>query len=204
MAKVKIGLSGLNGPAQTERSRHIHTEMDGNANFTTPNPTLVQVKAAIDAFELAYNQSRNRDTVKMEIMRLRRAEMLFIMNQLGAYVQEASGGDAEIILSSGYSIRGANIPHPVVAGEVHDVRAFGGSSEGKELFKWEKADDAVIYIIEVAPNNPGSDFELKGFTTKTQKEIEGFTTGNSYLVRITALGREEAGPHSDPVLFISR
>src|SRR4051812_27678031 len=139
MARVKIGLSGLSGTDQIERSRNIKTLMTGNASYTTPNPTLMAVGAAIDAFEVAFNESRNRDKVKMETMRLRRAAMLLIMFQLAAYVQEASDGDREKILSSGFGVVGDKVRHPVVAGETHDVRVFDGSSEEKQLFKWNRA-----------------------------------------------------------------
>src|SRR5437762_1048104 len=104
MARVKLGFSGLSVPAQIERGRSIVVEMSGNANFPTPNPALAGVTTAINALETAYNESRGRDKVKMDIMRLRRAEFLNLMRTLGAYVQETTAGDEEEILSSGFAV----------------------------------------------------------------------------------------------------
>ena len=101
MAKVKIGMKGLTVPEQIERARLIVTNMTGNADYTTPSPALTVISTAADALETAYNESRNRDKVKVALMRMRRKELLYVINQLGAYVQQASGGDEEKIFSSG-------------------------------------------------------------------------------------------------------
>lgn len=205
MSKIKIGFSGLSVPEQIERARLIVTMMTGNASYTTPNPTLGVVTSATDVLETAYNESRNRDKIKMAAMRLRRKEFLLQIGQLSAYVQDASGGDQEKILSSGYTVAGAKIPHPVVAGEVTNVRLSDGSNSGKINVLWNKATDAVIYAVEVSPNADFSgDSMARGVSTKTHKEIGTLTPGTKYWVRVFALGREEFGPFTEPVSIIAR
>lgn len=201
MAKVKIGFSGLSVSEQVERARLIIGKMTGNATYPTPNPTLLVVGAAADALETAYNESRNRDKIKVAALKLRRKEMLFLANQLGAYVQEASDGDAEKIFSSGFSVRGTKTPHPDIAGMVGNVRLSDGSNSGKVRVDFDKASDAVIYIIEASRTIDFSDENLlKGVTTKTHKEIGGLTVGIKYWVRVFGLGREEVGPYSERYL----
>ncbi len=206
MAKVKIGFSGLSVPEQIERARSIVTKMTGNASYTTPSPALAVVTAAVNALETAYNLSRNRDTEKVAAMVLRRKEMLFQINQEGAYVQEASEGDAEKILSSGFSIVGTKTVHPDIAGEVHNVQLNDGSNSGKVRVDFDKASDAVIYVIEASKfaDFSGDEELLKGVTTKTHKEISGLTVGTKYWVRVFGLGKEEVGPYSEPVSIIVR
>src|SRR5688572_28335559 len=125
MARIKLGFSLLNVPAQIERGRNITTLMTGNTNYPTPSPTLAAVDAIIDALEVAYNESRNRDTVKMEIMRTRRAELLAIIRQLGAYVQNASLGNALVTLTSGFSVVPPRSPKPPVQ-QILDLRIAEG------------------------------------------------------------------------------
>src|SRR4051812_24868772 len=105
MSKVVMGYSNLSVSDQIERSRDIKGKITGNVNYATPNPTMLAFGTAIDALEVAYNASRNRDKVAMETMRLRRAELLALVVTLAAYVQEASGGDGEKILTSGFYVR---------------------------------------------------------------------------------------------------
>jgi len=205
MAKLTIGFSGLTVPEQIERARLIVTRLTGNAAFPTPSPTLSDVSDAADALEIAYNDSRNRDKNKVAIMKLRRKEMLFLISQLAAYVQQASGGDEEKIRSSGFYVRSSNHTHPAVAGQVHNVRVADGSTSGKIKVSWDKAENAALYVVLVSTDpdkfNPDS---AKGFTTRTSKEIGDLDTGVKYWIRILPLGREEMGPLSEPVDIIVR
>ena len=47
MAKVKLGLSRLSPDELVDRGNTIKTAMTGNANFATPNPTLVALGTLI-------------------------------------------------------------------------------------------------------------------------------------------------------------
>jgi hypothetical protein len=199
MARVVMGFHRVPVVDQIERARHIKTRMAGNANYPSPNPTLAAFGNAIDKLERAYNESRNGDTVKMETMRLRRTELLALVVQLAAYVQEASEGDAEKILSSGFSIKKGKTPHSDTAGEVHDLRLSDGSNSGKVLANWKAAENAVNYLIEVSLTASFTNYELKGVTTKTRKELSSFGVGTTIWIRIVPLGRENAGTKSDPV-----
>lgn len=200
-----MGFSNLSVPEQIERARLIVFKMTGNATYATPNPSLASVTAANDALEDAYNISRNRDKVLVAAMRLRRKELLFIISQLAAYVQQASDGDEEKISSSGFSVRGKGTPRPVIAGMVHDVRLSDGSKSGRVKVDWNKADDAVIYLVEYSLDSSDSaEFKIAGITTSLHKEIGDYTPGQKLWVRITALGREEAGPASETVSIIVR
>src|SRR6186713_1134482 len=46
---VKLGLSKLSPLEKASLAKHIVEKMTGNANFTTPSPTLVSLDAAADA-----------------------------------------------------------------------------------------------------------------------------------------------------------
>lgn len=204
MSKVKIGFSGLSVPNQIERARNIVTLMTGNANYTTPSPTLVVVGDAVDALETAYNQSRNRDKAKMVTMRSRRKEMLYLVVQLASYVQDASGGNEEKILSSGYSVVGAKTPHPVIAGAVTNVRLSDGAVSGSIRVDWDKATNTVLYVVFASTQPEFTYLDVQGITTKTQKEIGELSPGTRYWIRILPLGREEMGPISEPISILVR
>ena len=205
MSKVKIGFSGLSVPEQIERGRLIIGKMTGNANYTTPSPTLVVVGGAADALETAYNASRGHDKELVALMKLRRIDLLFVIGQLAAYVQLTSDGDEEKILSSGFSVRSARVIHPDIAGPVFNVQLTDGSNSGKIKVTWDEASDAVIYILEgsTSIDFPGNDNVL-GCTTRTQKEIGGLTPGTRYWIKVRALGKEEGGPESEAISILVR
>ena len=204
MSKVKIGFSGLTVPEQIERGRNIYSKMLDNANYTSPIPTLVVYNGSVVSLETAFNESRGRDKNKVAAMKLRRKEFLFLSNQLGAYVQEASGGDEEKIRSSGYDVVKPRAPHSDTAGAVSNVRLSDGSNNGKIRVDFDKADNAVLYAIVVSIDADFSKLEPKGITTKTHKEIGDFDPGTRIWVKVIPLGRENMGPKSEAVSIIVR
>jgi len=204
MAKIKIGFTGLNVPQQIERARLIVTSMTGNTNYTTPSPALAQITTAANALETAYNEATGRDKNKVIARNLRRKELLFLISQEAAYVQEASGGDEEKILSSGFDVRGASTPHSDTAGEVTNVRLSDGSVSGKIRIDWDRADNAVMHVVMASKDSDFTNAEPKGVTTKTRKEIGGYDAGTRVWVRVIALGREAWGTPSEPHNMIVR
>lgn len=203
MSKVKIGFSKLQVPQQVERSRLITTRMTGNANFATPVPTVADVIAATNALETAYNESRGRDKNKVQIMRLRRAEMLALIVQLAGYVQSITEGDGEKILSSGFDVVRRGEPQPPV-GKVLNVRASNGPLSGAIKLLWNKTTGVRVYIVEYTtdPIVPGG-FREHSITSKTRIVMFDFTPGTKYWLRVAAIGKDGRGDWSDPVAKIA-
>ena len=197
MARVKQGFSRLTVPAQIERGRLIVTKLTGNAAFPTPNPTLVTLTTAIDALETAYNDSRGRDHVKVELMRFRRAEMLGLFVSEGGYVQTTSAGDAELILSTGFDVVNRGPKPPV--GKILNLRVAQGSVGGTLKLEWNKDDSALVYIIQICPD-PFSEanFITKAAITQTKFTVSGLTVGTKYWFRVAGIGPLGSGDWSEP------
>ena len=203
MSKIKIGFSKLSVTNQVERSRKIQTNMTGNLNFPTPAPALLAVKAATDAVETAYNESRGKDKNKIQILKLRRAEMLVLIVQLAAYVQSASNGDKEIILSSGFDVIERGLPQPPV-GQVMNVRLSDGNVSGKLKVAFDKTAGAKVYVIEICPDPlVEANWDAKGASTKTRFELINLTPGTKYWVRVAAIGKDGIGLWSYPAFKIA-
>lgn len=202
MSKVKIGFSNLQVPQQIERSRLITTRMTGNANFATPVPDLASVISATNEVETAYNESRGRDKNKVQIMRLRKAEMLALIVQLAAYVQSITDGDEEKILSSGFDVVRRGEPQPPV-GKVMNVRVSNGPLSGSIKVLWNRTPGARVYIVQITtdPIVPGG-FSEHTITSKTRTVMLDFNPATKYWLRVAAIGRDGRGNWSDPVAKI--
>ncbi len=204
MSKIKIGFSGLTVVKQVERARNIHNSINGNLNFPSPLPLPAVFNTAINALETAWNESRNRDTVKIQIMKLRRAELLELVVQLAAYVQSTSNGDKEIILSSGFDVMQRGAPQPPM-GKVQNLRASNGTVLGSIKLLWDKMPNAKMYIIQISPNPFTEEtFKLVDGSTKTRFQIEGLTSAGKYWMRVAAFGKDGFGIWSDLVWEIAK
>ncbi len=204
MAKVKMGYDRLKVPEQVARTRAIISAMNGNPNYPSPVPSLGDVASANNALETAYNESRGRDKDKAAIMRMRRKELLGLIVQLAGYVQQASAGDEEKILSSGFDVVRRGVPGSATPEQVMNVRLGDGSASGLVKVRWAKTAGAVNYIIESSLNSDFSGSIQRTSTTSIQKEIGEYTPATTVWVRVYALGRQNPGTTSVPVSIIVR
>jgi hypothetical protein len=199
MAKVKMGFKGLPVADQIERARMIKGKMTGNIHYVSPNPSLASYGNAVNALEKAYNESRNRDTVKMEIMRLRRNELLIKTSLLAGYVQSASGGNTEIILSSGFDLALPGNAIPAVT-MVFNVRLRKATADGSLRVRWNKVPGAKVYLVRVMldPEEPGN-AEIKAAPSASFCTIKGLIPDRRYYVQVAAVGGGKVGEWSNPV-----
>jgi hypothetical protein len=105
MNYARIGLDDLTLPAQIQYGRRLIAGFTGNPNFPTPNPTVAALTAATDALEAAYNDARAARLTAKTKTQLQDEKMAAFgetVSLLASYVDNASGGDATVIESSGF------------------------------------------------------------------------------------------------------
>jgi hypothetical protein len=83
-----------------EFGRNVIVMMTGNANYTTPSPTLAVVTTALDALDAANQAALEGGRVAISARRGARVEALSLLRQLGAYVQGHCQRDRTFLLSS--------------------------------------------------------------------------------------------------------
>jgi len=198
MAKVKIGLSNISAANMILKVAQIREEMEGNVNFPTPSPTLLEIDDARDALAGAITDALNRDSAKVAIRKLKYAEMKYLLEQLGAYVQSESAGDAEKIISSGFEVvqQGGPIgPLPAAT----DMSATSAGI-GSEKLNWNAVRGARAYIVELCTTDPAieASWTLYAYTTQSRYTATGLTTGQLMWFRVKAIGAAGVGEACDP------
>jgi len=195
MAKLKMGFSRLTTLAKIERFQTIIGLMTGNVNFTSPNPTLANCALAKDAARTAYDNSRDGGRLLTAILRQRMKEMMALVNQLAAYVENVAGGDALIILSSGFDVVQRGDAPPV--GQVVGIRTQNGISLGSISVVWDKVPSAGAYVVEISETSAAGPFQFYRVALKASMDLTGLVPGKTYWIRIYAVGRFEDGLPSD-------
>ena len=98
---VKPGLTRVTFKALVGKARNSVTMMTGNPAFATPSPTLASVSAAADKLAAA---DEAYDFTRSKVVKEERDSAFGVLKStyrdLGGYVQMASGGDKELILSA--------------------------------------------------------------------------------------------------------
>ena len=203
MAYVKLELNGMNYTALCDKADTVKTSMTGNAAVPNPSPTLIDLAALCQNLRdkvAAANEARAISKQATEAMMDADLALRAGLTAEARYVQTASGGVAEIILSCGMDVRSSGtiiVPPPTVG-----LTAKMTSYSGVVKLSWKRSTGAVTYVIDCA--------EMTGTTvgewsqvllpSKTKAEISGLTPGRTYVFRVRCVGRDNSlGPWSVPV-----
>ncbi|MCG3164369.1 MAG: hypothetical protein POELPBGB_00123 [Bacteroidia bacterium] len=218
MATVKVGNSGLNPVQLVAKATLIHGKMTGNANFLTPIPDLATFLAAITALSSAISAASGFDRNLIIAKNLRDKELRLLIKQLAAYVQSASNGDADKIISSGFELRKQRGPK-VQMTQVQNLVAESTLTEGEIDLSWDPVTAAKAFELEykdlgftgdggsasIPPGMPGTPTPGAGngewkhleSVTASRYLATGLISGHIYQFRVRALGATGHGAMSD-------
>jgi len=205
MAKAKLSLGKLTPDELVSLANQIKTAMTGNANFTTPNPTLTAVGTLITtattkvAAQKAAAQTAKQATADRDAAL---AELGVALIQLASYVDNTSGGDAVKIESAGMSVEAMAAPIGPLA-QVGNLALSAGDDEGELDAAWDPVRGANNYELQTStdPNVPAN-WHLIGSCSKSKKTLTGLTAGARTWVRVRAIAPKEEnnGAWSDPAV----
>ena len=197
MSEAVLGMSGMTTPQKVLKARHIATKLTGNASYTTPNPTIIQITDSATALEKSYNDSRGKDESMMTIYRTKLKAFRALMVLVLAYIQQASGGDEVIIESAGVSIKKPPSP-PQPCGKVIGVKGGKGDLAGSSFLKWKSLQYKKSYIIEKSADNI-TWVDAKCPCTKAHMLINGLVSETYTWFRVAGVNGFGQGAWSDSI-----
>lgn len=188
-AKVKMELSAKkNNQLIPYIQNHIEM-MTGNPLYVTPQPPPVDFLAQFNAYQAAALAAINAEAVWKDAIALRdelRFDMTAMMNVRGAYVQEASNGNRQAILSSGLGVR--NPPTYVTTlSAPMNLRVDLNGEAGMVKIRWDVVPNAKTYLLQCSRDVTPRVWETLESGTRTQvtKTLEVSVT---YVFRVAATG----------------
>jgi len=197
MSQGVLKFSGLPVPQIVARTREIVEAMTDNVNFTTPNPTLIVVKASVDLLEKKYNLSRRKGKALTDAMHLQLKSHLALMVLVLAYVQQITGGDAIKIQSASIEIKGKATP-PVLLGRIQNLRGRPSQIDGASDLFWFTEPLARTYVIQISDDDiVWSDREES--PTKAAVHITGLVHESYSHFRVAGVNAAGRGPYSSSI-----
>ena len=207
MAKVKLGLYGLSPDGIVSLANQIKTAMTGNANFTTPNPTLASVGtlittattkvAAQKAAQAAAKQATDDRDAAIDALSV-------ALTSLSLYVENTSGGDSVKIESAGMSVKAPAAPVGALD-QVQNLSITAGDNAGRLDLSWDPVRGSKSYEIQSSTDpNVLTGWTLIDSCSGSKITLTGLTSGQRswFRVRAKAPKKVNDGAWSDPAAKI--
>lgn len=201
MAKIKLSLHLLSVAQKVALGRLVVTQMTGNANFTTPSPTLASITTLADDLEdLAADQDTKQQAAKTAtaLMNTKEDQLNAALTALGSWAEGHVVGDGDKLLSGGFSLQGQATPTVLV--QVTGLEASPGDDGGEVDTMWNPVDGATGYEMQTSsnPNDPAL-WMHKDIFSKSKATLTGLPTGARCWFRVRAVGpNNQKGPWSNP------
>ncbi len=200
MRSARAGLSGLRPTDKVAKALLVETKMTGNANFPTPEPTLLELKAGREKLEVAIVEAAGGDHAKIFERNVAEAELDQLLVREALYVSNVAQGDPVIILSSGFELRQEPTPiGPLPAPS--ELRASSGLLPGDVKLRWKPTYGAYYHQVEMSVTDPndGATWKLAGMTSAANFASTGNVPATYVWYRVTCLGAAGyVSPYSDP------
>ena len=193
---VKLGLFEMSVPVKIEFGRTVHKCMVSNPNFTSPVPTMAELKTATDDLEAAFNAAQGAGPLQTALMYEKEEAWDTLMTALGNYVDNIARGDEAIILSSGMPARKEKSPS-AVPNRVENVE-IASLRSGELIVTWKPMSEAYAFLGYIKLNIETDEqyrFVIK--TTRANATVSGLKSGSKYCIVIEALSPGGVGELSD-------
>jgi hypothetical protein len=203
MAKPKLNLQNMTVLQKIQKANDIVTAMTGNANFTTPNPSLATVTTKADAAAAAFS-AREQTKLLLDEQQtdLETAEddLEAVLTALMGYAEAATLGDAAKLQSGGFEIKGAPAPIGPMP-QVLNLTASANGAEGVVTLKWKAVKGAASYEVQASPDPfTASSWVAKDPVTKAVCTLAGLPSSTRCWFRVRAVATAGPGPYSDPAV----
>jgi hypothetical protein len=205
MADVDLKLDDLTVPELISAGGRLADGLTNNANFPDPSPTAIDIEALVQKLTAAQEEYRVHRNRLAELNATRDAiadDLKAALAQGAAYVQAASDGDAEKILSANLHVEHGFSMWPFGSlDQVDELSASAGDQPGEIDLTWDPVPGAAGYEVEISRDiAPYGPWEQAAATGQSKTTLEQLTRKQRYWIRVRAVTDDKTGDWSDPVM----
>lgn len=161
----------------------VHTALTGNTYFTAPQPTLADLKTAIDVYTASLAKAKNGSRADKEQKNLDKQGLISLLRDESDYVNMIAKGDVLTLLTTGFNL--SKDRQPKVLG-TPDAKVEAGEN-GALILSTPSVNGALTYKHKYkADSNAATWIEIS--STRATCKLEGLTPGTVYIMQIDAIG----------------
>lgn len=192
MAKVSVGFSTHNYSDKelNVKASTISDNLTNNPNFPTLGDTASLIKTKNETFGGLLTKMADGNKQLTAMKNNARTELELSLRGGALKVQDISGGDEVLILSSGYDYNRKSSPVGILDQPLN-VQVKLGKISGSLEMTWDVVNGAYIYEIRYT-QNPKTDASVYSNLTSTKRKIliENLTPGQTYSLQVAGVGSD--------------
>lgn len=203
MKKVSLKLAKRSVPNKIEFARSVVLQMNGNANFPSPNPALSFINTAAGDLETAYIKAQNGGPQDTADMHEKEDSLDLLLTAEGGYVETTANANntaddvaTAIILSAGMNVKAQgsiNIPIlSVTQGDEPGSAKLRRKAELGAVYKWQMS-------VDPFSNSSWTDAGEGSLATFVITELTPVTR---YWFRVALIKGNVQEEFCDPVTFV--
>lgn len=199
--KIRVSLTFLRKGVNAFISfgRQVVTNMTGNTNYTTPEPTLAAVTTGLDDLQAKMDAAAVGGKVDMDVRNTAWEASIMQLRSLATYVQLNCQNDLDILQSAGFVSTKTPAPvGPLPAPE--NLRSSYTGTSGEVILRINRVLGVTAGYTYQQADSPAGPFATIGVSNKTRFTATGLTPAKTYWFQACANGA--AGP-SGPCSAIS-
>jgi hypothetical protein len=196
--KIIIDFSRVSDADLDQKAEAIIASLTGNANFTSPTPTLAVVTAATDAYKKALSKALIGTENDTRAKNQKRDALVALLQQLGYYVQMNGKNDPVVLGSSGFDLQKTRSRAGVLE-KPENLRVT--PQTGGVKLAVNPVSGARSYLFEFAPTPVADDTLWHSHASSSSRtSVMGLVSGKQYVFRVCAIGSDPTRTYSDHIV----
>lgn len=146
------------------------------------------LKTAHDRFRVVMQEAADGSRTKIAEKRIRRTELVEVLETLAGHVSIIAGSDPSILLEAGFSVRGrSGRVAGVDIGQVQGLQVINGARPGEAILSFEPVPRALVYAAEWSTDN-GQSWHNGTYSSARRTLLQGIPVRSDVAFRVTAIG----------------
>lgn len=198
--KVVFDFRRISVPKKIAFGRFVISKMSTSDLFTKPYVTYEESLSTVNKLGEYYLSSRDGSHTQIALMHQAKEEYDEVFRKLARYVDREAGGDAAIIVSSGFNL--VKQPKPR---ERMELRVERTGISGTVKLRRAAVDKATAYVWQyyVGAKVPlENEWLFGGCSTQASFKMTGLTSGSRVWFRVAAVTRDGMQAFTQPVMKV--
>lgn len=187
MQRISTSFSYFTDANFEQKAEYILEQMNGNASFATPQPSLADVQTAVTAYSQALVEAAGQDRTLVAFKNEARRELEVLLGKLGMYVMNIALGNVAMLTSSGFTLLKSS--EPLYIENPGNVTITNGVTSGELVVAVVSVKGAKSYLHQIATEQPTENTEWESTASSRSKfTYSNLQPGKQYWVRIAVVG----------------